>query len=299
MRQEIYKEAIDGIFIERVVRDFEFNMPAKHFHEEYEIYYLVKGERHYFIDTKYYPIQDGSLVFINRNSIHKTSVGDNPYHDRINIEMHDYPFSSFFGFTGELNLDEFFTKYQGVLHLTSKEQAYVYRLLNNIVTEIQHNDSGCHISVMCRLTELLLFAKRKFDLTTIDVNDTTKKSSTHQLVADVAAYIVQNYNAPCSLNTLANQFFVNKSYLSRIFKETTGYTITEYINISRVQASKKLLTREDMSIHEVALAVGYTNLTYFERMFCKVTETSPLKYRKQLRLLKSEVRQKTYKADKI
>lgn len=298
MRQEIYKEAMNGIFIERVVRDFEFNMPAKHFHEEYEIYYLVKGERHYFIDTKYYPIKDGSLVFINRNSIHKTSAGSNPYHDRINIEMHDYPFSTFFEFTGELSLNQFFTKYQGVLDLAPKEQTYVYRLLNRIATEIQHNESGCQMSVMCHLTELLIFAKRKFELTTISTNNSTK-STTHQLVADVASYIVQNYTAPCSLNTLANQFFVNKSYLSRIFKEITGYTITEYINITRIQASKKLLTKEELSILEVAIAVGYTNLTYFERMFCKVTETSPLKYRKQHRFLNKEVRPKTYKAEKI
>lgn len=103
---------------------------------------------------------------------------------------------------------------------------------------------------------------------------------------------------PCSLNSLADRFFINKSYLSRIFKETTGYTITEYINISRIQAVKKILMKDELTISEVAAAVGYGNLTYFERMFNKVTETSPLKYLKQFHRLNLEARPKTYKSEK-
>lgn len=300
MRQEIYREASDGIFIERVVRDYEFTMPAKHFHEEYEIYYLVKGERHYFIDTQYYHVKEGSLVFINSNSIHKTSTCNSPNHDRINIELRHYPFSSFLDFTGEIELDHFFSNYQGVLNLTLNEQKYVSHLLNKIAAEIKNSNSGSRIYVMCSLTELLIFAKRKFDsLEQSFVNDSSVVSSTHQKVADVAAYISKNHTTSCSLTSLADQFFINKSYLSRIFKETTGYTITEYINISRIQAAKKLLTHGELTISEVATAVGYGNLTYFERMFNKVTETSPLKYRKQFLRLNEVARPKTYKSEKM
>lgn len=300
MRQEIYKEVSDGIFIERVVRDYEFTMPTKHFHEEYELYYLVKGERYFFIDTKYYHIKEGSLVFINRNSIHKTSTCNCPYHDRINIELHHEPFSSFLDFTGEIALEPFFSKYQGVLNLEPKEQTYVYHLLNKIATEIKNNDSGSHIYIMCRLTELFIFAKRKFDTLKYPItSDGNVVSTTHQKVADVASYIATHYTTSLSLTSLAQHFFINKSYLSRIFKEVTGYTITEYIHIARIQAAKKLLTQDDLSILEVATAVGYGNLTYFERVFNKITETSPLKYRKQFHRMNQEVRPKTYKSEKM
>jgi AraC-like DNA-binding protein len=300
MRQVIYKGASDGIFIERVIRDYEFTMPAKHFHEEYEIYYLVKGERHYFIDNRTYHIREGSLVFINSNSIHKTSQAAGHYHDRISIELHRQPYSAFLELTNELELDSFFAQYQGVINLTSKEQHYVCKLLNGIASEIQHKSEGYHIYVMCRLTELLIFAKRKQDNLTKSLNQLpTDTSSTYKKVTEVASYIAKHYASPCSLNSLADRFFVNKSYLSRIFKQITGYTVTEYINISRIQAAKKLLTQENITVNQVARLVGYDSLTYFERMFQKITETSPLKYRKQFHLLNPEARPKTYKSEKL
>ena len=50
MEQIIYAEKTDGISIDRIRRDAAFSMPRKHLHNEYEIYYLLEGERYYFID---------------------------------------------------------------------------------------------------------------------------------------------------------------------------------------------------------------------------------------------------------
>lgn len=61
----------------------------------------------------------------------------------------------------------------------------------------------------------------------------------------------------------------------------TGYTISEYTNIHRIRA-KRYLEETDMSISEIAHALGYESLTYFERMFKTYMTLSPLKYRKTL-----------------
>ena len=66
MRQTVFEETTDGITIDRVIRDYEYTMPTKHLHDEYEIYYLLEGKRLYFIGQNTYLIGKGTMVFINR-----------------------------------------------------------------------------------------------------------------------------------------------------------------------------------------------------------------------------------------
>ena len=57
MRNIVYKESDVGLTIDRIVRNYDFDMPHKHVHEEYEIYYLVDGERYYFIENQIYHVK--------------------------------------------------------------------------------------------------------------------------------------------------------------------------------------------------------------------------------------------------
>ena len=78
---------------------------------------------------------------------------------------------------------------------------------------------------------------------------------------------------------MARRFYVSKSYLSRIFREVTGFTVNEYRNVSRIRKSQQLLRDGKLSVTEIAAQAGFENLTYYERVFKKYTDTTPLKYR--------------------
>lgn len=278
MRQTVFEESLDGITIDRVIRDYEYSMPTKHFHDEYEIYYLIEGERFYFIGQHTYLIKKGSLVFINRNEIHKTGIASSPYHDRILIEFTEEPFASFFSQFGDLDVREFFKEHNGVIEIDEREQSYVENLLITIQSEIHHKHPGYRLRVMSTLSELLIYAKRY-----VSTHQTTpikaSEMARHQKVDQVAEYIIANCSENLSLETLAAHFYINKCYLSRIFKEVTGFTVNEYINIHRINKATKLLTSTNDPISEIAEACGYESLTYFEKVFRTYREISPLKYR--------------------
>ena len=116
LEEVIYQESRPRISIDRVIRDHDFTMPSKHFHNEYEIYYLVKGQRYYFIENESYFVDEGSLVIINKNQVHKTATYENPYHDRIVLEFNE-------SILGELtslsnfSIPSFFQNYYGVIPL--------------------------------------------------------------------------------------------------------------------------------------------------------------------------------------
>ena len=72
---------------------------------------------------------------------------------------------------------------------------------------------------------------------------------------------------------------LSKSYLCRILKEELGCTFTEYTNRLRIERSKMYLHRSDMSLSEIACAVGFDDQSYFTRIFKRQVGIPPGKYR--------------------
>lgn len=82
------------------------------------------------------------------------------------------------------------------------------------------------------------------------------------------------------ISDLAARAGYTEYYLSRKFKEETGVSLNNYINIARVERAKLLLTITDDSIQEIADRLHFCTRSYFSEAFRKFTGTSPAKYRK-------------------
>ncbi|MDR0197732.1 MAG: response regulator [Oscillospiraceae bacterium] len=102
------------------------------------------------------------------------------------------------------------------------------------------------------------------------------------LVEKTLGYIHENYNSNLSLETIASRIPANPSHLSRTFKKETGEAVVEYINRTRIEKAKELLTFTDMMAYEVAEAVGFNDSTYFSLVFKKITGVSPKDYKNSL-----------------
>ena len=100
-------------------------------------------------------------------------------------------------------------------------------------------------------------------------------------LAAVKEYLDEHYTEKLTLDDLAEKFFINKFYLSKIFKETYGTTVNNYLISKRITRAKQLLRFTDMTVDEVGAAVGMGDANYFSRMFRKVEGSSPREYRKQ------------------
>lgn len=283
MNHILFDESMDGISIDRITRDYNFEMPIKHMHNDYEIYYLLEGERYYFIENQTYLIKEGSIVFINKGQIHKTGYAGIPYHDRILIALKEEPFDTFLQSACGMTLGEFFSKYGGVFQLDNSGQNFVKDKLLSIAGELRQKNPMYISMVMMQLCSVLIYIMRRTmqDKDNSDQHPSLANTPKHRKVSEVASYIVANPTEAISLNNLAEHFYISKYYLSRIFKEVTGFTVSEYINVHRIKKAKELLLHTDYNISQVAELCGYESITYFERVFYKYTNTSPLKYRNQ------------------
>ena len=99
------------------------------------------------------------------------------------------------------------------------------------------------------------------------------------LVYECEKYIDENYEKCITVSEISQSIGVSLSYLSRIFKETTGKTIINFMNEKKVEKAKEYLARTDMKIYEIAAALGFENTTYFSYFFKKYTGISPKEFK--------------------
>ena len=107
------------------------------------------------------------------------------------------------------------------------------------------------------------------------------------LVRDVLNYVDFHYMEPLSLESLAAKYAVNKNYLSTRFSREAGMPVTDYINLTRVRRSLKLLSGTGLSMPEIAERCGFSDANYYSRTFKKIHGTTPNEYRKSLQSGKS------------
>lgn len=100
-------------------------------------------------------------------------------------------------------------------------------------------------------------------------------------LAAVKAYMDEHYTQKLTLDDLEAQFFINKYYLLKIFKETYGMTISSYLISKRITRAKQLLRFTKLTIDEIGCEVGMDGAGYFSRMFKKAEGISSKEYRKQ------------------
>ncbi len=102
-------------------------------------------------------------------------------------------------------------------------------------------------------------------------------------VKKVMDYIWENYgDSSLSIKTLADYVYLTPTYLSNIFKKSSGLTIGQYLVYVRVEKAKRLMKEPQLKFYEVASMVGYEDANYFAKIFKKKTNMTPSEYKESL-----------------
>ena len=99
------------------------------------------------------------------------------------------------------------------------------------------------------------------------------------MIKEAVGFINENYKEKISLRSIAKNLHISPSYLSMLFKQETGVTITEYVNIVRIGKSRQLLAETSMSILDIAAMSGFEDQSYFSKIFKRISEVTPKEYR--------------------
>ena len=102
-------------------------------------------------------------------------------------------------------------------------------------------------------------------------------------IKKVLTKIRNDYSKQLTLDDLANEAQLNKQYFCRAFKQVTGKTPIDYLNYYRIECAAEQLSLSYLSITDIALACGFNDLSYFNRLFKRNKGVTPSNYRKKFK----------------
>ena len=198
-----------------------------------------------------------------------------PYEHRTGRDLWRLRWVHFYG----PNLGAIYKKYQErggqpAFHASQPER---YRAL---LQEIYETASGeDHVRDMQLCSQL-------FGLLTLLMEDAWRPGAAHAIrgkrrsAQEVKDYLDAHFAEKITLDALAERFYINKFYLTRVFKEEFGQSISNYLAQLRITQAKRLLRFSEESIETIALECGLADANYFARLFKKVEGVTPGEYRR-------------------
>lgn len=260
-----------NFYIDENVINRNWDMENFHYHNSFEIYYLVSGNRKMLVEDRVYELCPSDIVLINPNILHRSM--NSGAHSRINIVFDNSYLDSYF----TKNASEYLTSCfdTELIKLNSSENKKFLKFFNELKNGYESN-SPCFVGV-AEILELFIKAKKRQKS-----EFTTQKdlSTMSEKVASVISYISQNYSTISSIDEIADYCYINKSYLCRLFKKETGLTVFEYLNLVKIYRSCEMIRNTDDTIADIAIKCGFSSISYFSYTFKKLIGITPLQFKK-------------------
>lgn len=162
-----------------------------------------------------------------------------------------------------------FTSCQCTVHNCNNE---ILSLSHKLLKESTENYWGRQMVLTHTFQALLISFVRLF------TNDKAKNAN--ETIDNVKQILAANLLENLNLKRLSDECGVSKSHLCRIFKSSTGQTISQYFNLLKIETACSLLAVSGLSIEEIAIQSGFNNPSYFFRVFKKQTGKLPLEWKK-------------------
>lgn len=277
VKEVVYSPHCD-FFIDRLHREFGYDMRTFHLHKKYEIYYQQEGCRKFFINDAVYLVNEGNVVIVGKDEVHKTCSVDNTPYKRYVLNFNGEYIADVAKALGNVDLLSFFDEGIKLLCMNMKMQRIIQSLLERMWEARGHSNPDSEPFCKVLLVELLFYLKECVaEQKSKHENTPTISNKTIDLIS---SYIAQNYQSSLSLPEIAARFYISPYYLSRLFKKTTNLTLVEYINSVRIRAARNLLETTHLRVSTIAEQTGFKTPAHFSRIFKQGTGLSPQKYRK-------------------
>ena len=266
-----------------------------HSHDKYEIYYFHEGDCRYLIGDNIYHLQQDDFIIMNGLTLHRAYPEPGISYERSVIE-----FSSEWikPILDNLNVPELLSPFNDQSNTLFRgiDKAEIEEMKELIKKIAKKNGSPLvgkenKIENRLKMGEITtLLVQLLFKIFEISKQHPAKispiETEKNMHVKRIISWIDTHFHNQITLDNMADNLFISKYYMSRIFKDVTGYTIMQYLMSCRIKRAKYLLEiYPNKSILEVALESGFEDASHFSRFFRKQMKITPSEYRNNRAIL--------------
>ncbi|QGQ94180.1 AraC family transcriptional regulator [Paenibacillus psychroresistens] len=276
-----------------VFRDSQLNQRHFHSHFGYELYFCMQGNGSFIAGDRLHTLERATLTIVRPMVLHHSKPDNRiPFH-RFVLAVEESYLQRLFGDDEgeyeELNVNENANQFRSLaqwiaktdqdschLQLNPLQMLKAKATLEQLAQEIMKKQS--HFPMMVKSLMLQLFADLgRFHLESNKLRN--ESEGLKQLVERMLNYLITHYQETISLNRLCRQFSISRSYMYQIFKQYTGTTMNEFLVAYRINKAKDLLHNIADPITEIAISVGFNDISHFCHTFKRQTGVTPSQYR--------------------
>lgn len=248
-----------------------------HLHEHYlQIFYFTHGKAKMHYNQTACDVTSPDILLINRHELH--------YGENASPELRYFVFRIDLKLLSSYHIDPCCQKYlepleNGLIlfknHIESQE---ISALLERIISECRERRGGYEFKIIAGVFELLGELLRNYKgklYTQRNVEILMKKT---KRFADVFNFIEKNYTHNISLSEVSAVAHMSEGYFCRMFRQSTGRSLTDYVNRLRIEKAILFLNQGICNVTEASMSVGFDDINYFSRVFKKYMKQSPANY---------------------
>lgn len=245
---------------------------ALHYHDELELIVIYEGSFSCTVFGKEYVAEPGEVIFINSRVPHSTYRKTESRMGLLQFRERDFYENDA---TGAVKYSMRFrsVEYTPVKIYSSSE---LFRAADELLCEAAARREAYGVFIKSCIFRILGLLYRDGVLADAD---TVCKTREVQKILPLLSHVNENYSQEITLREASASLGFDSSYFCRIFKIATGATFTEYLNFVRICKAERLLSEGEGSILEISEAVGFSSVSYFNRIFKRFRGCSPGVYR--------------------
>lgn len=232
----------------------------------YLVFLVLEGSGTLSYQNRSFPLSKGDCVFLDCRK---------PYSHRSSDNLWQLKWAHFYG----PNLNGIYDKYTqrgGRPCFHAHDPASFENTLDELYSIADSSSYIKDMKIYEKLSSLLTLLMEE----SWNPDLTRKQHAKKQNLQNIKDYIDSHYQEKITLDTLSEQFFINKYYLTRVFKEQFGVPVVSYLIQVRITHAKRLLRFTDHSIERIGQECGIGDANYFTKIFRKVEGVTPGGYRR-------------------
>lgn len=252
---------------------------SDHYHQNPELFYILKGTLEVKIDDKVYELRQEDIVLINANKRHTMTGKEGILAARFEIDFH------------------LLAEYMGTMQLlfwcntiVDKNAAYdeLRKVLDQILARYFERDEKGAFDLNALYFQAAHILTSNFLINMDDSRFENWDSQNRIRIKNIQNYIQANYQSQISLNDLAQRLYLSNAYLSKYIKKNLGMTFIEYLNNVRLFHAVDEILYTEKNITHIALDNGFPTSAAFTKAFRESYHEAPSEYRRKMQKIEQE-----------